>query len=166
MFSVTVAGSVTGKAPATVGVPATVVPSSERPGGRPAAVYVKLPVPPVAGANAARYGEFVTPSGRMGEKLMIASLIVSGSVLAVERFVTVSVAVMITLAVPTVSGIPVMFAPSNTSPPGNPLTVSVVASPFGPAAVTGALYATPMTPLGSEVVVMVGGVVTVPPILL
>lgn len=129
-------------------------------------MYVKLPVPPVAGANAARYAELVTPSGRVGAKLTAASLIVSGSVPVVESFVTLSVAVMATLDVPAVSGVPVMFTPSNRRPPGKPVTVSVVASPFGPDAVTGTLYATPMTPLGSEVVVMVGGGVCAAPVLL
>ena len=93
-------------------------------------------MPPVAGVNDDEYGEFATPGARLGTKVIVASLTTSDNVLLEASLVTVSVAVMVTLEVPTAPGAPTMPAPLNDRPTGRPVTARVTGSPFGAVAVT------------------------------
>ena len=136
----------------------------ESPAGRPVAVKVYGLVPPFAATVVAVYTAPTIPPGN--DVVVIASgvTIVMDRLAVAVRWVGLveSVTVIAAVLVPAALGVPVITPVALIeSPAGKPVAVNVYGAvpPFAPT--VGAVYATPTTPAGSEVVVNPSGVTIV-----
>ena len=154
--SVTV--TVTGNVPVAPGVPVMVpaAGSMTNGDGSPVALQAKGLLPPEA-ATGALYATPTTPLGSDAVVIARTGAIVNDNCLEAVRFVGVveSVTVMLTVNVPLEPGVPVIAPEVALMANGDGSPVALQANGvLPPEAATGALYAKPTAPLGSDAVVI------------